>query len=322
MRQKIKTASPYFLILFLVVLLIGFNAITSKIKAADTSNTSVVVGNAAPTVSSVSFADGDDFSLTEGTTKTITVRALVTDTNGCADIWNGSVKAYMYQETQTVSCSADLDDCYLIASCSTDATRNNCTEGTDPDVIMACTANIQYFAVATDNTSSDSADKWSATVTATDEAGDDHSDANTSQTVNIILQRALEASASINFDAISKGSDTGAIPIEMGVRNTGNSGMDPYIAGTTVLTCVSGGCSVGVDTIANANQNYASVSQDYSDPYNVALTGSNVQFNTETPKPDHTTYPIDDQIFWGLGVDGGQQLGTYQGVNTFTATGD
>jgi hypothetical protein len=321
MIRKIKTASPYFLILFLVVLLIGFNAITSKVEADDTSDTQVVVGNAAPVVSSVSFAEGDDFSLTENTTKTITVRALVTDTNGCADVWNGSVKAYMYQNSLTASCSADLDDCYLIASCSTDATRNSCTEGADTTVIMACSANIQYFAVATDATSSDSADKWAATVTATDEAGDDHSAANATQTVDIILGRALEASTSINYDAISAGSNSGAVPIEMGVRNTGNSGMDPLISATTTLTC-STAPTCGSSTIADANQKYASVSQDYSDEYNIALTGSAVQFNTNTPKPVHTTYPVDDQIFWGLGVDGGQQLGTYQGVNTFTATGD
>lgn len=324
MKQKIKTLGPYILILFLVILMVGFNFYVSRVGATDYSETTVTVGNAAPVVSSISFASGDNVNLNEGATTTVTVRALVTDNNGCNDIQDGvaTAKAYIYRSgvSGQASCSSDLDNCYLIASCSTDATRNACTGGSDTDLIYTCSTNLQYFAEPTDGTSSNSSEQWYGAIWAVDATGDDDIASNSTQVTDVVLLRALEASASINYSAVSAGTNTGASPIEMGVENTGNSGMDPLIAATTTLVCTAGACNTL--TIANANQKYASVSQDYSDPYNVALSGTATNYNLELAKPDSTTYPVDDQIFWGLGVDSGQTVGSYAGVNTFTATGD
>lgn len=322
MAQKVKNASHYLLILFLVVLLIGFNSLTSKVEAGDTSTTTVTVGNAAPVVSSVSFASGDDVNLNEGATTTVTVRALVTDNNGCNDIQDGvaTAKAYIYRSNVTASCSSDLDNCYQIASCSTDETRNACTGGSDVDLIYTCSTDLQYFVEPSDPTASNSDDQWYGAIWAVDASGDDHIASNSTQTTDVVLLRALEASASINYVAVSAGSDTGSSPIEMGVENTGNSGMNPLISATTTLICSTGDCNT--KTIADANQKYASVSQDYDDPYNVALSGSAASYDLELDKPNSGTYPVDDQIFWGLGVTAGQTAGAYAGVNTFTATGD
>jgi len=324
MAKKIEIISPYLLILFLCFLLIGFNFWTSTVKAGDTSTTQVIVGNATPVVSSVSFNEGDSVVLTENSTKTVTVRALITDSNGCEDIWNGGAEAMIYRSGATASCSADLDDCYLLASCSTDSARNNCTGGADTDLIMSCSVNLQYFVDPTDGTASSSGEQWYGAIRAWDLAGGDHIASNSTQTTDVQLLRALEASASVDFTTVAAGANTGASPIEMGVRNTGNSGMDPLIStstGTGTLTCSTAG-TCGSSTIADANQKYASVSQDYSVDYNTALSGTNTQFNAETSKPLHSTYPVDDQIFWGLGVDAGQQPGTYTGTTYFTAAGD
>lgn len=323
MAKRIKTASPYFLILVLVGLLIGFNFWTSKIEAGYTTDTTVQVGNSEPEVSSVSFADGDNINLTENDVISVVVRAFVTDSNGCEDIWDGLSKGYIYRSGVTASCSSDLDDCYLVASCSTDATRNDCTGGADTDLIMTCSVDLQYFAEATGPTASPSfaAQQWYGAVWSSDETGDDDIASNSTQTTDIILLRALEASTSINYQSISPGGDSEGNPREAGLENTGNSGMDPKIEASTTLVCTTAG-TCGSETIDDDNQKYASESWDYSDEYNVALTGSPVQYDLNLPAPDSDTYPVDDQVFWGLGVDGGQSPGTYEGVITFSAVGD
>lgn len=320
MAQKVKTAGPYFLILALVALLIGFNSWTGRVKAGDTSTTTVAVGNAEPVVSSVSLNIGDDINLTENDITAITIRALVTDNNGCEDVRDGSVKGYIYQASQTASCSADTDNCYLIASCSTAPTYNDCDSSSDTSYIVSCTANLWYFAIPTDTTSSDSSDEWFGAVMAIDASGDDDITSSSTQTVDVVLLRALEASSSIDYVTLSANSDTGASPIEMGIENTGNSGMNPLVQATTILTCSTGDCTG--QTIPNANQKYASVSQDYSDEFNSVLSTTATSLELDLPKPQSDTYPVDDQIFWGLGVDAGQAAGDYAGVNTFTATGD
>lgn len=322
MVQKVKTAGPYLLTLFLIVLLIGFNSWTSRVEAdgANEATTTITVGNAEPVVSSVSLAYGDDIILTENTDTQVMLRAVITDTNGCEDIWDGSIKAYIYQASQTASCSADTDDCYLIASCSTDASLNDCTGGSDTDLIASCSVDIWYFAVPTDGTSSDSGDEWYGAVMVTDASGDDDIASSSTQTVDVQLSRALEASSSIAYDALSADSDSGGSPKEMGIENTGNSGMNPKIAATTTLVCSTGDCNT--ETIADANQKYASVSIDYSDAYNVALSGTATELELDLPKPTNITSPVDAQIFLGLGIDAGQTAGDYAGVNTFTAVGD
>jgi len=321
MAQKVKTASPYFLILFLVGLLISFNFWTSRVEAGDTSTTAVTVGNSAPVVSSVSLNSGDAIVLIENNTETVLVTGLVTDNNGCADVQDGSYKAYIYESgvDGKASCSADTDNCYHIASCSTDP-RNTCTGGDDTSFLVTCTTNLQYFASPSDGSSSSSADVWEGIIVATDASGADHSASNSSQTIDVGLLRALEVSSSIDYTTLSADSDTGSSPIEMGIENTGNSGMNPLISATTTLICSTGACDT--ETIADANQQYASVSTDYDDAYNASLSGTPTSLELALPRPESDTYPVDATIFWGLGIDAGQTIGDYAGVNTFTAAGD
>lgn len=316
MAQRIKTVSPYLLIIFLVILLIGFNIWTSRVNADDVS-TQVEVGNSAPVIGEVSLNGKDNITLIEDSTVDIMVSASITDGNGCTDIrTGGGVKAIVYHhDDYDASCSLDYNNCYDedIASCSYQSCAGN-------TATYECTASLamQYYANPTEAGASFAADEWVVTVIASDSSWADvtsHSyndDDESAVEVNELL--ALVASSSVDYQTISAGSDTGSSPIESGVRNSGNRGMDPLIANSSTLSYSS-------YEIAENYQEY-SLSSGFSYGSGTDLDGTAIQLDTDTPARTDDGDPSEDQIFWGLGVPGGQAAGTYTGTVSYTATND
>lgn len=324
MSERIKKEIPmYFLIAIVIISLIGFNFMTSKIKVnADTISTSVEVGNAVPTVAIAAYPNdgsvGGSITLTENTTTQATVSATLTDTNGYADI--KSAKAYVLRHTldlgeDLASCALDNSDCYR-TECNLDT-----GSGSGNNITCNASPSLWYLADPTDGTSSSSADDWMVMVIASDSVGADGLASNSGTAVDVNTLGALNVSSSVGFGTVGAGSNTGASPIQSGVTNTGNKHIDVLVksaSSTYSLWCDN--CTEP-DTIANANEKYSSASITYSDDFTVALTGSNKEYNICLPKATNNANPVNDTLFWGLAIDSGQGAGSYTGSNTITATG-
>lgn len=195
-------------------------------KTDDTGQT-VTVGNSNPTVDTVNVAiisGGDDqatITLVENSTKTIYIHGTATDNNGCNNVdtpANWTVK--IYRTDRTSGCSADDNDCYLVAT-ATDLALTNCTGAGDMTLSYEATDTLQYYADATDAGSPNAATTWSAKVTATDE---DTGSGMGSDTFEMNSLVALGATASINYGTLGLGETSAEQTLT--VTNTGNRAID------------------------------------------------------------------------------------------------
>lgn len=316
MTGKIKTASPYLLILLLIGLMTGFNYWSSTVRAEDVG-TSVDVANSAPVINEVSLNNKTSINLTEDSTIDIMASASITDANGCTDVRDGGgVKAYVYQYS-TYNASTSHDDNYMydadIVSCSWQSTTGN-------TCIYECTASsaMQYFANPTSAAASVSADQWVVTVIASDSAGADTAsnsyDDNDETPIDVNLLLGLSASASIDYDeggTLTAGAESNTL--ERGVRNSGNRAMDPLMSGTDMT---------GAGTIAVSHQQYNLLT--FTVDSGTSLSGTPATLDTVTPQrtSDIIGDASDDQIFWALFVPLGQTAGSYSGTNSLTADVD
>ena len=328
MAKKIKTASPYFLILVLVGMLIGFNCWTSKIKA-DTIVTTVEVGNVAPVVSVVSLGNyprGTDgqINLVEDTSIDIVASATVTD-NTCGEI--SGAKAYVFISSASwaygtgTTCSFDYNDCYTPAKI--DCVQQSCIEGTPATAVYDCTASASvdgmwYHASPTDATASYSARWWYAMVIASDSSGGD-SFATNSVAVEVMLLSAIglgNGSDSIGYGSLTPGSETNPVK-ERGVENTGNRGTNITIRATDALQTAGG------ESIASEQQEYKLASFNVGEGEGTSLSQTATELDVELPKPQtHTVGDNDDQIFWGIAIPAATSAGNYTGQTTYTTITD
>lgn len=301
--SSIKNARRVDLIVILSAILFSI----AIIVYADTSSTQVIVGNSTPSLSSTTFNNSSDITLTENTTTAIYATTTVTDANGCGTIVAVMADFYRSDITETncdESSEAVNNYCYPDVTCT--VASGTCSGGADTTADYVCTINMQYYADATDAGSTYAATNWSVTF----EAGDgtaSSTESTASVEVNTLL--SLNVDASLDYGTLSANTDSGATNSTTTVTNTGNENMDPELSGTTMTS--------GGDTIAIANQEYASAPFTYT--AGTDLSASATQINLALPKPYSTTSPVTADISWGLGIDAGQPNGTYTGTNTIGA---
>ncbi len=280
---------------------IGFSPGTAY---ADTATTSVDVGNATPTVSSVVLNTGSLIQLTENATTTISCTATITDENGGSDV--SSATSTIHRSGVATTCSADDNNCYQITSgnCVLDAPAGN-------DRGVTCSADIWFHADPTD-AGTYNGDTWACKVTGTDSQS--ASGSNTDGTPpEMETLSALNADSSISYGTLGAGQTMDPITATTTVTTTGNATIDVNVSGTTMT-------GTG-DPIAIAQQKYATSSVAYASA--TALSGTPTSIELESAKPtDNSPSNQSDDVLWGLAVPGGQTVGSYGGVNTFTAVAD
>jgi hypothetical protein len=253
----------------------------------------------------------------------IMASASITDPNGCGDISGVKAIVYRYDLNTTASCSLNYNNCYdedqftcfADGACAGNTQEYNC-------YASSSSSGMWYFAdPTTANASASYAnDQWVVTIIASDSLWDDtvsNSWGDNDDVVDVEVLTALEASSSINYGQINPGNNTGSSPIEIGIKNTGNWGIDTMISGTAKPT-------FGVNDIDYSNQKFASKSDDYSDEYQKILSALSTPFNVTIPKPTTNTAGANDvRIFWGMGVPSGKPTGSYiNGINLFSPTSD
>ncbi len=260
-----------------------------------------------PTISSITFNDGNDISLTPGATTTIYATGTVSDLNGYADIAYATTT--MYRSGVGQSCTADTNNCYFAgpSRCSfTNCGGNSC------DVV--CSADFYYFADPTDTGSAFDAQSWGALLTV-----EDQSNLVATQTapfVDLLTLRAFDTDSLISYGTLEVLEDTGAYNATTTFVNLGNDAIDIAIEGSDLSDGLS-------STIPVTEQQYATSTFTYSAcTYCSQLTASSTVYELDLLKPTTTSPQVSDQVFWGIAIPFGVSGNTHTGANIFYATGD
>ena len=310
-----ELVSRHNIISSVMAIIIAVSLVSASIVLADTSTTSVTVGDAAPAVSSVEINGSSSITLTESTTTAVTITATVSDANGCA---MDSVVADFYRSgvgasSCDVAGESDVNSCYPQVTCSVVGSGNTCDGGSDTSADYECSFALQYLADPTDS-GDYSAQSWEVTITADD--GSNTATSTDTEEVNTLL--ALDVTSSISFGTISANADTGASNQTATVTNTGNVKQDTEVSGDDMCTDYP---TCSGDSIAASQQKYGLTDVTY-DSLSSSLATSTANLATVLPKPTATSTAVTDETYWGIAIPAAQQPGSYTGQNTFTAVTD
>ena len=257
--------------------------------------------NVAPEVGTVTLNGGSSIPLTENGTTTVQATATISDTNGISDISTTTGK--LYRSGVGSSCSNDDNNCYSDSTCAT----------TTPCAATSCTAicnyDVWFHADPTDSGSSWESEYWDAWIKVIDSA--DASSTATSSGEEVNTLHALDISASINYDSLNPGADSGTLSQTTTVTDTGNAAVDIYLYGDDMESALS--------SIAVSQQEYATGSSisygSGTDLTNSSSTAVELDLSKPTSHPSTST----DDIYWGLGIPSVQEAGSYTGTTTFEA---
>lgn len=107
--------------LFLAIVLAGL-FVAGGVILASNINSSVTVGNAAPTVSSVVLNGAGTITLVSNATKAVNVTAIVADNNGCPDLTGGTTTIVLYRTGLTSTCTTNDLNCYRLTAFTASST--------------------------------------------------------------------------------------------------------------------------------------------------------------------------------------------------------
>lgn len=278
---------------------------------ADQLTSSASVGNTPPVASSVDIDNAAiTVHLTENATTTVTVKATITDNNGCEDIESVQVKFY---RNNVGADAADDDNNHYTVSATSDG---KCTGGgADLTDTYTATISVNYYADPTDAGSVHSGTHWTAQVIPSDQT----TGTAATDTIEMSTLTALNVSGTISYGTVGLGNNTGTTDQTATVTNTGNEGIDVDLDGYgskdgdgNAMTCTVGSFAVGYEKYsASANTAYAS---------KVALTDSATELDVDIPQ--RTTVVSTGKVYWGLGMPDDGVNGNCSGVIVFTANSD
>ena len=276
---------------------------------ADTTTPSVTIGNETPTVTAVNIVPGT-ITLVENGTTTVQISATVTDSNGCAEVFDsGTIKATLYRSgvSGAGSCDADFNNCYRGITLA--EVSDTCTGGADTDGDASGTVEIWYIAEATDASSSFSGETWQAEVVATD-SSNASSSATDASPPELSTLLAIDVTASVNYGTVAAGATS--TTVSASTTNTGNfNSTDANFSGVNLA---DGGNSIDV-----GQQKYSTTTSEAWDYMDYTLSGTPTLKELNIAKGTATGTPSSQGSFWAISVPGGQTAGTYNGTTTIEA---
>jgi hypothetical protein len=250
-----------------------------------------------PTVTNTVLNNTNPIVLTPNATTMVSVTASTTaGTNALL-----YATSTIYRTGVGGNCTANNLNCYQIPSSSCIFSGASTT--------VTCSANIWYFAQATDASSSFPSDSWSGAITVTDAAS--NMATGTSGTVPLDTLLAINVTpANINYGTLTPNTNTGSVNQTTTIQNVGNSSSTLKLNGTAFM--------LGSSTIATSSQHYATTTftfggleQQLSD---TPTTVSGFVLTAPT-----STSSVNGNIFWGDQIPLGVATGTYTATTTFTA---
>lgn len=275
---------------------------------AATASSTVVVGNAAPSVTNVTLNNASSIILTANTTTNVSINATISDNNGCGDVTSGTSTILLYRSGITSStCMTTTSNlsCYLATAFTASST---CTNGSTN---TTTTFAVYYFANATDSSSSYSTQNWIATVVFRDANFDTGSSDSSGQEL-LTLTALNVTTSSINYGSLSASSTSGAVNQVTTSTNAGNSSTSLQLSTFATLFGPAALASNTTQTYGTSTFTFQGTSAF------LTLTATNVTgFFLTTPT---TTTNVAQPVYWGITIPAGTPTGTYNGVNLFTAT--
>ncbi len=264
-----------------------------------------------PTISAWSLNNGANIIINPGGTTTIYATGTVTDLNGYTDFSSQPATTTIYRSGVNETCTEDPNNCYR--STSPECSYSACAGST---CTLSCTADIYYFAEATDF-GTYAGQTWRSFVEIVDSSG-----ATTSaQAPSVDLQTfiAIEIASgteAINYGALAPQTNTADYNATTTVENVGNGDIDISLEGTDLS---DGGTSlIDVD-----NQKFATTTFSYSAcTVCGTLATTTSQLEVDLNKPTSTSTPITDDVYWGIQIPFGVAAAPHSGLNTFYAVND
>lgn len=285
---------------------------------ADDASQSAVVGNAAPTVDTVTTAiaslgaDQSTINPTESGNTTVYIHGTATDNNGCQDISNTglwSTKVYRTNHASGQLCTEDKNDCYA----QTSASQSGCTGAGDLNSIYEATYTMKFWGDPTDAGATQAATNWTASVTAVDASSGSGSNTDTFEYASLI---ALTATASLNYGTIALGADSAQQTITFG--NSGNRAIDATQTASGDMVCDGAGSNnipVGNAHISATNGfTYGTADQ--------ALTATSTAVNFSLAQRTNDATPQTTNWYGKLRMPSTGVRGTCTNTVTFTAGAD
>ncbi len=268
----------------------------------------VTVGTSAPSVSGISVNGGTAITLNTNTTTNVSVNAQVSDANGCGEVTTGTTTVLLYRSGVTSSTCAGASNSLNCYQATAFTTSGACSNGT---MNTTTTFPVQYFAQATDGSSSFSGQTWMATVifrtpdNTTGTADGSGVTLNTLTAINV-------ATSSINYGMITANTNSGSTNQVTTVTNAGNSSSSLQVSAISTLT------SSGTNSIATSSQGYYTSAFTYPGASTAlsATAATVVGFTLTAPT---STTNVSGSIYWGLTVPNATPTGTYSGTNVFAA---
>ncbi len=272
------------------------------------ANLDTMFDNSAPVVTNVTLNSGQDITLNEGTTKTVTWSATVTDSQGHFDIDKAFGK--IYRSAYDSNCTPDNNNCYVDSSCTlSSCTGNSCT--------VECSADVYFHADPTDIDSPYPSEYWLAYIEASDIKGLVGTGTSPASTTDMLSLLAIEVDSDIVYGPLLAGDDTGSTNQSVLITNNGNRNLDIELKGDNLCsdypTC--SGYTLSVD-----NQEYARNTFTYGTGYSLTRTYQSVV--AVLPKPTASPSNSSDTFYWGMGIPLNTAPASYNGQNYFSAIAD
>jgi len=296
-------------------ILVGVFLVTETIFGATSTNltSQVIVGISAPSVSAVSVNGGSAITLTANTTTNVNVNATVTDSNGCAEITGGTTTILLYRSGVTSSSCLTSSgaavtslNCYLLGAFTASSTCSTGSQNT------TTTFAVQYFAQATDASSSYNGQNWMATVLfRTPDNTTGTGDSSPGQTLNTMLALNV-TTGTINYGTLGANTNSGANDSIVTSTNAGNTS-------TTLQLYASATLKSGSNVIpTTTSQTYSTSSFTYQGT-STFLTAAAATVSGFVLTSPTSTNNVAKATFWGIAIPNNQPTGTYQGTNVFQA---
>ncbi len=283
-------------------------------NASDTANTPqslVTVGNAAPVVSGVKLNNNADIVLTPYATTTISLFYVVSDNNGCTDINTNNMTSTLSVASSACALANPVTStlsCYLFLS----RTTGTCV-GTSYNVTD--TFDVWYFANSTGVASATLAttSAWYGTIVAIDASASTSLTVSSSKQDMGVLIGLTVTTSTINYGSMAANSTSTADSIAT-TTNAGNATTSLLVSALATLTS-------GVNSIVTSSQHYTS-SSGVTWENSTALSATAAAVAGYTLKVQTSTVAnvsSSRATFWRLQVPGGTPNGSYNGTTTFAS---
>lgn len=261
-----------------------------------------------PVFGTVSLNQGQDISLTPGTTTAVYATGTVTDLNGYTDLLNAT--ATIYRSGAGASCTPDTNNCYVLNTASSSCSFTNCSGNS---CTLSCLANIQFHADATDADTYEG-QEWLAYMEAEDQStGYDFASA---PGIELLTMRALSVDSLISYGSLTVDSNTGSYNPTTTVTNLGNTPINVDVEATDLSDGASSYIPANQQKVATSTFTYTACVSCF------ALSSSSpVTLGLNLTKPSVETPPVETDVYWGIAVPFTASNAAHTGVNLFTAIG-